>query len=181
MGLRYRFAETKDYAGDMKMRDWIKAALAVCVAAGMVAGSALVAGQRMPDATNVNEQAVRKLLNDQVEAWNRGDIPGFMKGYWNSENVEFVNTAGVFRGWQNVFDRYMRTYPDKASMGQLTFSELEIHAMCANAAYVVGHWSLDRKSGQIGGVFTLIFRKFPDGWKIINDHTSQSPAATANP
>jgi ketosteroid isomerase-like protein len=161
------------------MRQWMGRGLALGALAaiwGMAAGSALA--QVAPSA---NEAAVRKVLDDQVEAWNRGDIPGFMKGYWNSENVEFVNTAGVFRGWQNVFDRYMRTYPDKPAMGQLTFSKLEIHVMCADAAYVVGNWSLDRKSGPIGGVFTLIFRKFPGGWKIVNDHTSQFPATTTNP
>jgi ketosteroid isomerase-like protein len=162
------------------MRSWRRlglalGALVLMLAAGIPSATAQVASKQ------TDEQAVRSLLDDQVEAWNRGDIPGFMKGYWNSENVEFVNTAGVFRGWQNVFDRYMKTYPDKSAMGQLTFSGLEIHVMCPSAAYAVGRWRLERQDGPIGGVFTLIFRKFADGWKIVNDHTSQFPAAKNNP
>lgn len=162
------------------MRAWTRLSLALgALAVILAAGVQSTAAQATTKPTA--EQAVRSILEDQVGAWNRGDIPGFMKGYWNSENVEFVNTAGVFRGWQNVFDRYMRTYPDKSAMGQLTFSELEVNVMCPTAAYVVGKWRLERQNGPIGGVFTLIFRKFPDGWKIVNDHTSQSPSSAKTP
>jgi ketosteroid isomerase-like protein len=157
------------------MRSMLKVSLGICVLAGMLGMSGR---QAMAQATpKTGEQAVRSVLEEQVADWNNGDIPAFMKGYWKSEETEFVNSAGIFRGWQNVMDRYLRTYPDHAAMGQLTFSDLEIHVLCADAAYVMGHWKLDRQAGQIAGVFTLIFRKFPDGWKIINDHTSQYSAA----
>ncbi|HEV2489354.1 MAG TPA: DUF4440 domain-containing protein [Candidatus Acidoferrales bacterium] len=159
------------------MSSIVRVSLVICVLAAMVAGSALMAGQRMPIAQDADEQAVRAVLTEQVAAWNNGDIPAFMKGYWNSEKTEFVNATGIYRGWQNVLQRYLREYPNSAEMGQLTFSDLEIHVLCADAAYVMGHWQLERQSGHIGGVFTLIFRKFPDGWRIINDHTSQYPAA----
>jgi len=125
-------------------------------------------------------QAIKNVLEQQVAAWNRGDIPAFMDGYWKSDDLEFVNAAGIFQGWQDVLKRYEHSYPDRATMGHLTFSGVEIHALCPDAGFVVGHFRLDReKDGQKDhpeGVFTLIFRKFPSGWKIINDHTTQFPA-----
>ena len=128
-----------------------------------------------------NAQAIKNVLAQQVAAWNRGDIPAFMDGYWKSDDLEFVNAAGIFQGWQDVLKRYQHSYPDRAAMGHLTFSGVEIHALCANAGFVVGHFRLDReKDGQTDhpqGVFTLIFRKFPAGWKIINDHTTEFPAS----
>ena len=156
-----------------------RTALGICVLGTLVAASALVAVQRIPDAPNAEEAAVRKVLTDQVAQWNNGDIPGFMKGYWKSEKTEFVNASGIYRGWDNVLQRYLREYPNPAEMGQLTFSDLEINLLSPDAAYVLGRWKLERQSGPIGGVFTLIFRKFPDGWKIVHDHTSQSPDAPA--
>jgi ketosteroid isomerase-like protein len=125
-------------------------------------------------------QAIKSVLAQQVAAWNRGDITAFMDGYWKSDDLEFVNAAGIFQGWQDVLKRYQHSYPDRAAMGHLTFSGVEIHALCVNAGFVVGHFRLDReKDGQTDhpqGVFTLIFRKFPAGWKIINDHTTEFPA-----
>ncbi|MHB8485833.1 MAG: YybH family protein [Candidatus Acidiferrales bacterium] len=127
-----------------------------------------------------NVQAIKSVLAQQVAAWNRGDIPAFMDGYWKSDDLEFVNAAGIFQGWQDVLKRYEHSYPDRAAMGHLTFSGVEIHALCPDAGFVVGHFRLDReKDGQKDhpeGVFTLIFRKFPAGWKIINDHTTEFPA-----
>jgi len=121
------------------------------------------------------EAGVRALLKKQVADWNRGDVTAFMRGYWKSSETEFVGTDGIMRGWQNVLDRYRKTYPDRASMGHLDFSNLEITVLGPEAALAVGHWQLKRQNDTPGGVFTLVFRKFPEGWRIINDHTSQSP------
>ncbi|HUI41952.1 MAG TPA: nuclear transport factor 2 family protein [Terriglobia bacterium] len=121
------------------------------------------------------EAEIRALLRQQVADWNRGDVTAFMQGYWNSPNTEFVSSNGISRGWQTVLDRYRKAYPDRAAMGHLTFSGLEITLLGPKAALAVGHWQLQRNSGAPGGVFTLVFRKFPEGWRIINDHTSQSP------
>ncbi|HKW88741.1 MAG TPA: nuclear transport factor 2 family protein [Candidatus Acidoferrales bacterium] len=148
----------------------------------MFAGSACMAVAQQAassSAIDAEQTAIRKVLVDQVARWNNGEIPGFMKGYWKSEKTEFVNASGIFRGWDNVLQRYLREYPDPVQMGQLTFSDLEINTLSPDSAYVLGRWRLDRQSGPIGGIYTLILHKFPEGWKIIHDHTSQSPSAPA--
>jgi ketosteroid isomerase-like protein len=116
--------------------------------------------------------AILTLLNDQTAAWNRGDIEGFMNGYWNSNQTEFVSSDGVSRGWQALLERYRRSYPDRKAMGHLTFSDLEIRVECATAAYAVGEFHLQRETDNPSGVFTLNFGKFPDGWRIVVDHTT---------
>ncbi len=121
------------------------------------------------------EAGVRALLRKQVADWNRGDVTAFMRGYWKSPETEFVSADGIMRGWQTVLDRYRKTYPDRATMGHLDFSNLEVTILGPESALAVGHWQLRRQSDTPGGVFTLVFRKFPEGWRIINDHTSQSP------
>ena len=116
--------------------------------------------------------AMRTLLASQVEAWNRGDIAGFMEGYWQSERATFAGSQGVSRGWQALLDRYRRSYPNRAAMGRLEFSEVEVTLLGADAALVLGHWQLEREKDRPGGVFTLVARRFPEGWRIIHDHTS---------
>lgn len=121
------------------------------------------------------EKAVRAVLDAQVNAWNRGDVDTFMQSYWKSDKTEFVGSSGIFRGWQAVLERYHKTYPDRSAMGKVTFSDLEFTLLSPGAALVVGKYHLVRESDQPEGVFTLIFRKFPEGWRIINDHTTAFP------
>ena len=118
------------------------------------------------------EQAIRALLDTQQAAWNRGDIRAFLEGYWNSPELTFSGSDGIVRGYDGLLERYRKSYPDKAAMGALDFSDLEIRVLAPDAALVVGHWHLKRASGDIGGVFTLVFHRFPSGWRIIHDHTS---------
>ena len=118
------------------------------------------------------ESAIRTVLDEQAAAWNRGDVEEFMKGYWKSEKLTFVSSSGVTRGWQGVLERYRRGYPDKKAMGTLTFSGLEITVLSRDAAVVLGHWQLEREGSRPEGFFTLILRKFPEGWRIIQEHTS---------
>jgi len=118
------------------------------------------------------ETEIRAVLDAQVAAWNGGDLDTFMQGYWKSEKTEFVGSSGIQRGWQAVLDRYRKTYPDRRAMGTLTFSNLEITVLSPSAALVLGEWRLQREADHPGGVFTLVFRKFPEGWRIIHDHTS---------
>jgi len=114
---------------------------------------------------------IRSVMNKQAVDWNRGDIPAFMEGYWKSEQLTFVSTR-VTKGWQQTLDNYKKSYPDKSAMGALTFSDLEITVVSKDAAVVLGSWSLKREKDSPGGKFTLIFRKFKEGWRIVHDHTS---------
>jgi ketosteroid isomerase-like protein len=115
---------------------------------------------------------INAVLAAQQSAWNKGDIRAFMDGYWNSPDVTFSGSSGVSRGWQSVFTRYQQRYPSQSAMGHLDFSDLEIRSLNSTSALVLGKWRLTLSSGDIGGVFTLVFQKFPNGWKIIHDHTS---------
>jgi ketosteroid isomerase-like protein len=122
--------------------------------------------------TGRREAAIRKVLDDQVTAWNRGDIDAFMVGYWNSPETTFASGDNVNRGWQNVLDRYKKTYGTRAKMGTLTFGDLEIKMLGKNSALVLGKWSLARESDNPHGRFSLVFRKFKEGWRIVHDHTT---------
>jgi ketosteroid isomerase-like protein len=115
---------------------------------------------------------IRAVLTEQQIAWNRGDIPAFLQGYWNSPELTFAGSDGIVRGYDGLMERYRKTYPDKAKMGELDFSSLEIHPLGADSALVLGHWHLKRSMGDAGGVFSLVFHRFPVGWRIIHDHTS---------
>jgi ketosteroid isomerase-like protein len=116
--------------------------------------------------------AILALLNEQQTAWNRGDVDGFMKGYWNSPELTFAGSSGITRGWQPVLVRYRKSYPDRQAMGHLDFSELEVRPLAKDASLVLGRWHLQRSSDELGGIFTLVFQRFPEGWRIIHDHTS---------
>jgi ketosteroid isomerase-like protein len=115
---------------------------------------------------------ITAVLTSQQSAWNKGDIRAFMDGYWNSPDVTFYGSSGVSRGWQSVFTRYQQRYPTQAAMGRLDFSDLEIRSLSPASAMVLGKWHLTLSTEDVGGVFTLVFQKFPEGWKIIHDHTS---------
>ena len=120
---------------------------------------------------------IRRVLSAQQEAWNHGDIDAFLNGYWRSEKTAFAGSQGIVRGWEGLGERYRKSYPGHREMGTLTFSELEITPLCADAALVLGHWHLDREAGPVGGVFSLVLRRFPEGWRIIADHTSAAADA----
>ncbi len=115
---------------------------------------------------------IRKVMNEQTAAWNRGDIEGFMQGYWKSEDLSFTSGNKNTRGWQATFDNYKRGYSDCDKMGKLSFSEMDVTVLSKKSAMVRGRFLLERKEDKPTGLFTLIFRKFKDGWKIIHDHTS---------
>lgn len=114
-----------------------------------------------------------KVMNFQVEKWNQGDIDGFMDTYWKSPELKFIGSNGVTKGWQATLDRYHRAYPDRATMGILNFDIQEIDFLSKKSAWVLGKWHLTRdEKGDIGGYFTLIFKKINKKWVIVNDHTS---------
>jgi ketosteroid isomerase-like protein len=119
-------------------------------------------------------RAVRAVLDGQVAAWNKGDLDGFLAGYWNSPKVVFQSGGQRSYGWQAMRERYRRRYQAEGkAMGQLAFSAIEIEPLGPEAIMVRGGWRLTMPDGsKPGGLFTLIFRRFPDGWKIVHDHTS---------
>jgi ketosteroid isomerase-like protein len=116
--------------------------------------------------------AIRKVMDDQIAAWNRGSIDDFMQGYWKSENLIFVSGDNVRRGWQTVTDNYKKSYNTREKMGVLSFTDLEITILSKDSATVLGRWKVETKPENAQGRFTLIFRKFKEGWRIIHDHTS---------
>ena len=120
------------------------------------------------------KDAVEQVLRVQQEAWNRHDLDGFMAGYWNSAELTFFSGAKQTAGWQGTIDRYKVTYASPGhEMGKLEFSGLRIEMLGADAAVVRGAWGLTMPDGKTPhGLFTLVFRKFADGWKIVHDHTS---------
>jgi uncharacterized protein (TIGR02246 family) len=121
-----------------------------------------------------SEQAIRRVLSDQVQAWNRGDIDGFMNGYENSPTTVFIGKT-VQRGYEAVRRRYHEQYPTPEKMGKLSFSDLSVNLLSADYASVTGAFHLMRApsaGGDASGVFSLLFRRTPAGWKIILDHTS---------
>jgi uncharacterized protein (TIGR02246 family) len=121
---------------------------------------------------DADTKAIHEVLSRQQAAWNRGDVDAFLIGYWRSPELTFSGGSGVSRGWDGVLARYRKNYPDRATMGEVEFTGLELRFLGPDAALVLGQWHLKRESGDVGGVFSLVWQKFPDGWKIIHDHTS---------
>jgi uncharacterized protein (TIGR02246 family) len=120
------------------------------------------------------EQDVRRVLDDQVAAWNRGDIPGFMEGYDKSASTTFVGSV-ITKGHAEVLANYRKRYPTPEKMGKLRFSDLEVRQLGPDYASVIGRFHLDRPAaagGESSGIFTLLFHKTGKGWKVILDHTS---------
>lgn len=119
--------------------------------------------------------AVSTVLDAQREAWNRGDIEGYMDGYARLAEITFVSGDTITRGWQTVHDRYRKNYDSREKMGTLTFSDLETSVLSNDAALTIGRWHLQRAGDQPHGRFTLIFRRTNQGWRIVHDHTSSAP------
>ena len=118
---------------------------------------------------------IQSVVTAQQDAWNRGDIEAFMNGYARSASTVFVSEDEVERGWETVRDRYRVKYSDRAKMGTLSFSELEVTMLSPDAAVVLGRWRLKRANDEPHGRFTLIFKRLPEGWRIVHDHTSAAP------
>jgi len=118
---------------------------------------------------------IRSVLQAQQDAWNRGDIDGFMNGYARSASTVFISEDTIRRGWQTVRDRYKQKYSNREKMGTLAFSDLEITLLSSDSAVASGRWRLKRANDQPHGRFTLILKRLPDGWRIVHDHTSAAP------
>ncbi|WP_341502289.1 SgcJ/EcaC family oxidoreductase [Gallaecimonas sp. GXIMD4217] len=136
-------------------------ALAFLLAAGAVQAS--------------EEDAIRAVLAKQSAAWNRGDIPAFMDGYWQSEQLRFASGNRVTHGWQQTLKGYQQRYPDQATMGELRFDIREVRVLGERHALVFGHWQLQRQGDRPEGLFTLLMEKIRGDWKVVADHTSSAP------
>jgi len=119
------------------------------------------------------KKAIQKVLDDQVVAWNQGDLEGFMQGYWQSPELSFFSGGNKMAGWQATLERYRKKYQGEGKeMGKLAFRDLSIEVLGTDHALVKGRWQLTLKNETVGGLFTLICRKMKDGWRIVHDHTS---------
>ena len=114
---------------------------------------------------------IESLLNLQKTAWNQGDLAGFMKYYWNSGALTFQSDDQRLQGWKELLARYQKNY-GREDMGTLDFTDLVVRILSENHAYVLGRWRVVQKGSTKAGVFTLILKKMPEGWRIIHDHTS---------
>jgi len=153
----------------MKNR-WVVLGFLLLVLLSLALGARLRA--RPSDARQADRLAITKLFDEQTVSWNRGDIDTFLQGYWHSPELTFAGGSGIARGYDGVLARYKKNYPDRAAMGSLDLSNIEIRFVGPDAALVLGRWHLQRASGDIGGVTSLVLQKFPEGWRIIHDHTS---------
>lgn len=118
--------------------------------------------------------SIIKILKTQEAAWNSGDIKAFMQAYWKSEKLTFSSGGNVERGWQATHDRYMKRYPDRQTMGKLSFDSLEVELLSGDVALMLGRWKLDRQE-PISGNFSLVWKKIDGQWVIVHDHTSADP------
>ena len=149
-------------------------AVAIDVAILMLVSLSTAAIAQPSNNRSKDEAAIRSVLEAQAAAWNRGDVEAYMDGYDRSPKTEFVGGDSITRGWQQVLDRYKQKYDSREKMGTLTFSDLEIKVLSADAALVLGRWRLKRANDEPHGTFTLLFRKTKAGWRIVHDHSSSA-------
>lgn len=117
-------------------------------------------------------ETVTSHMNKQQAAWNKFDIEGFMEYYWKSDSLKFIGSKGLTYGWQKTLDNYKKSYPDSDAMGQLEFKINSAELLGKNAVYVIGKWTLYKKDKDVGGYYTLLWKKINNKWVIVADHTS---------
>jgi len=123
-------------------------------------------------AQSADETAIRKVMAGQTEAWNRGNLEDFMKSYWKSDSLMFIGKSGITYGYTNTLENYKKNYNGADKMGQLFFTLLKFEKLSAEYYFVIGKWFLKRKAGDVGGIYSLLFRKIKGQWLIVADHSS---------
>ena len=121
---------------------------------------------------SVDEVAIREVIANQQECWNDGNLECFMEGYWKSENLVFIGSKGVTHGWEQTLANYKASYPTAEKMGKLNLVLIALEPLSEDFWSVIGQWKLERKSDNLSGHFTLLFRKFGNEWLIVQDHSS---------
>ncbi len=120
-----------------------------------------------------DKKEILEILLQQQNSWNKGDIPAFMNGYWRSDSLMFVGKSGVTYGWENTLKNYQKSYPNAETMGKLHFTVLKLEILDKKNAFLVGKWHLTRpEKGDVGGHFTLFWKKIKGKWCIVADHSS---------
>ena len=142
----------------------MKKQLIVIITAILISGSL--------NAQSNDKRAIRNAMNEQLAAWNAGNIERFMGTYWKDDSLMFIGKSGVTYGWQNTLEKYKKGYPDTAAMGKLDFNILQVKRLSKIYYFVVGKWHSQRSIGDVGGHFTLLFCKIKNRWVIIADHSS---------
>jgi len=168
----YRYLRTCYYS---KNYNWLKVVSLNCKVffiLWIIIPAVLYAQTSIIDKNIEADNCIRKALFWQVEAWNKGDINDYMSVYWKSDSLKFIGSANISYGWNKTLQSYKESYPDKESMGHLSFSDIEIEVLSENSAFVIGKWKLVRDKGNLNGIFTLLFKKINDKWVIVCDHTS---------
>jgi ketosteroid isomerase-like protein len=123
-------------------------------------------------AQNKDEKAIRSMLSAQVTEWNKGNIDGYMKGYWENDSLIFIGSKGPRYGYEVTLKRYKEAYPDAAHMGKLTSTITSLQKLSPEYYFIVGKWDLKRTAGDVGGSYTLLIRKIKGSWVIVCDHSS---------
>lgn len=123
-------------------------------------------------AQNKDEKAIMEILDNQTKAWNSGDLDKFMVGYWENDSLMYIGKSGVTYGYKSTLASYKKNYGDTARMGKLTFTLLHVNKIESQSYFVVGKWQLIRSAGNVGGYYTLLFRKIQGKWVIVADHSS---------
>jgi ketosteroid isomerase-like protein len=116
--------------------------------------------------------SVRQIMHTQEEAWNKGNVEGFMEYYWKSDSLKFIGSKGITYGWQKTLDNYKKGYPNQEAMGSLTFDISSIEQLSSSSIFVIGKWHLKKKDSEVGGYYTLLWKKKNGKWVIVTDHTS---------
>ncbi len=119
-----------------------------------------------------DKTAIEQVITAQVDAWNAGNLEGFMRGYLKSDDIRFLSGATITRGWTTVLERYQKGYPDKDTMGKLSLGDFEFTNLGPEIVLVVGRWMVVNTKGEFKGVTSLVFQRTKDGWRIVHDHTS---------
>lgn len=153
--------------GDRMRALCLRCALALCLT-----GSLAFAQSAADDSATA---AIRSVLTRQAIAWNAGNIDEYMQGYRESDSLLFTSGGRIQRGWKATLEKYKTSYAGRSRMGRLTFSSVEVNMIGQDCAWVFGRWDITRDPDPAGGVFTLVFQRFGDGWKIVHDHTSVDP------
>lgn len=132
----------------------------------------LLCSSYLLSAQSKDEKAILQMLDTQNQAWNRGDVSGFMKGYWENDSLMFIGKSGVTYGYQNTLENYKKGYPDTAAMGKLTTTQIKMIRVSRQYYFIVGKWYLKRSIGDISGHYNLLVRKINGQWVIVADHSS---------